>query len=1190
MAVNNIHSGEDDATTPTNSPPPSALAYLRPTASRKASVASSVVSVPTPTRELSTRQGAFTNNILRLEQSAEKMSEGGSDIGEEIRRMNELERQRSRQNSIQSSHQGDSIPGRTVPLEVSRSRSGSQARSIVDVNGNARWGGYSPGGYVTSPVGSIRSHGSWAGHASMNRKPSTSSRLAQMIEPVQEGRPLDSPLAPSSSSYIGAGSVSRQASQASHISESSFGKRYDQIAGQIQQHLEDVPPTPPRDEFGETFRHDGHEESEEQRPGTATPPPRPASTDTYREAQLAFKDFDGVHFSPEREEFVALDEEGNEIRRVSARNSSGNLTMSAASLLRAPQDRPKSYAAPPPGEDMIYYPAPVPRMLNLPKRLSQLPAANVQAKRRTQILSQLPPGARQSAPWLSQTDFGGSGTSQRSGSGSYGRPGSGAGSYERPGSGAGSHQDRNYSQPRGALNERMSLANLQNLPPQLRASVFFDHQSIAQNIDIQHESAVATLDNILAASVTAPVSAFTDHPYAGDIRKSAYAPERAAQRQSTTTLVSQAANSAAGADTASVAAERKLNKRSSLAMLLKRNSSADLLGDEARAPESRRSSMLLDLNGGGRKLQKRKSQLSLGGELDLAQGVPLPKTPAEELDMSGGLVAQAQNMSPQTERRLPSGSRPGTAMSGKSKMLTESEQIQRDWDAQAEEDDVEEEEEVGEASFVQPATLLAELQVRKAQLKSRNRTAATAYPNGMHSTLLELDAVQEINTRKRRGQKVKLAWEDPNNNALQQQQELEEDEDVPLGVLYPSKNGLATRKMNDDRDWDRPLGLMEKRELEDSEPLSSRMNRLQGRKPVPRSMLNKSGILPTASQLYLAGQPDTAAEGEAEPEDEHEGETLAVRLQRLRTKKALDGAISDVAPKDGERPVSTWTDDVLSQFGGLDGKKDATAGAEPKPPAAAPTPEDLESETLGQRRARLQREREANGGLRNVSDGANNTTAAARPGLRSSVSMANLLTTNPTGANRKSSANYTPTAGTLLHASAQQQDKHKRQLLNTNIRSSSYGIDRPLVNPQAGTNTRAAMAGTTGLLGQQTPGYAAANSGGFQQGRYNTGIPGGMQTSASTPMFGLQGNNYFASPTAGYYNPQLQHQSMMGFPQQQFNPAAYGALTGGGFGYGYGQQMGYNAMGVGMPMGMMEEQMTPQQRANIDRWRLSVAQ
>jgi len=606
-------------------------------------------------------------------------------------------------------------------------------------------------------------------------------------------------------------------------------------------------------------------------------------------------------------------------------------------------------------------------------------------------------------------------------------------------------------------------------------------------------------------------------------------------------------------------AERKLNKRSSLAMLLKGNSSADLLADEARAPDSRRSSMLLDFNEGGRKLQKRKSQLSLAGELDYAQGVPLPKTPAEQLEFPDGLLGQAQNPSPQTERRLPNGSRPGTAMSGKSRMLTEAEQIQKDWEEQAAAEDVDvEDEEVGEASFVQPATLLAELQVRKAQLKSRNRTAATAYPNGMHSTLLELDAVDEINTRKRRGQRVKLAWEDPKNNARQRDEELEEDEDVPLGVLYPSKNGLANRKMGDDRDWDRPLGLMEKRELEDSEPLSSRMNRLQGRKPVVRSMMNKSGILPTASQLHLAGQPDAA--GEDEPEDEHAGETLGERLQRLRTKNALDGAISDVAPKDGERPTSTWTDDVLSQFGGLDGKKDAIAGAELKSPAAAPTPEELEGETLGQRRARLQRERE---GVRNISDGAANDTSATRPGLRSSVSMANLLTANPTGANRKSSANYAPAAGTLLHTSAQQQDKHKRQLMSSNARSSSYGLDRALVSPQV-----ASPRAPTGLLGQQNPGFA--------QGRFHAG----MQTSASTPMFGMQ-NGYFASPTAAMqygYNPQ--QQSMMGFPQQQY---AYG---------GYGQQMGYPGMGYGMglPMGLTEEQMTPQQRANIDRWRLSVAQ
>lgn len=55
------------------------------------------VSVPTPTREPSFRKGAYTGNILRLEETAERMSEGGSDIGEEIRKMKELERQRSRQ-------------------------------------------------------------------------------------------------------------------------------------------------------------------------------------------------------------------------------------------------------------------------------------------------------------------------------------------------------------------------------------------------------------------------------------------------------------------------------------------------------------------------------------------------------------------------------------------------------------------------------------------------------------------------------------------------------------------------------------------------------------------------------------------------------------------------------------------------------------------------------------------------------------------------------------------------------------------------------------------------------------------------------------------------------------------------------------------------------------------------------------
>lgn len=74
---------------------------------RHTSTAGSVISVPTPLRhptpDLQSLQGGYIRNIQKLERSAEEMSAGGSDIGEEIRKMNEL----SRQNSIQSSHYGD---------------------------------------------------------------------------------------------------------------------------------------------------------------------------------------------------------------------------------------------------------------------------------------------------------------------------------------------------------------------------------------------------------------------------------------------------------------------------------------------------------------------------------------------------------------------------------------------------------------------------------------------------------------------------------------------------------------------------------------------------------------------------------------------------------------------------------------------------------------------------------------------------------------------------------------------------------------------------------------------------------------------------------------------------------------------------------------------------------------------------
>jgi hypothetical protein len=78
----------DDRNTPLV---PSAPLDVPPIISREPYSIPAQVSVPTPTREPSFRKGAYTGNILRLEQSAERMSEGGSDIGEEIRKMNELE-------------------------------------------------------------------------------------------------------------------------------------------------------------------------------------------------------------------------------------------------------------------------------------------------------------------------------------------------------------------------------------------------------------------------------------------------------------------------------------------------------------------------------------------------------------------------------------------------------------------------------------------------------------------------------------------------------------------------------------------------------------------------------------------------------------------------------------------------------------------------------------------------------------------------------------------------------------------------------------------------------------------------------------------------------------------------------------------------------------------------------------------
>ena len=1155
--------------------------------SRRRSTASSVVSVPTPLRhptpDLQSLQGAYVKNIENLERSAERMSQDGSDIGEEIRRL-------SRQSSLQSSQNGDiSVvrPGTGLRKGSSRStRSGSYGRNIVDVNGAARWGGYSPAGYVTSPVGSV----SWS-QASLSRvsSGSKSSRLAQVSEPIQEGRPLDSPVRPRFSLRQDDG---LQEEHSRDASQSSFAKRYDEIVGQIEESLEHVPPSPPKDN-ADLYSNEALHYLEVGRTdsGAVTPPDRPRSTDTYREAQIAFKDFDGVHFSPDTDEIVEFDQNGNEVRRVSARTASGDLSFEAASLLRTPCAQQAPQAPPPPDESMVYYPAPVPKMLNLPKRLSKLPAANVQAKRRTQVLDQLPAEARAGAPWLSQENVNIDSEHFRQASGHLSNHSRGTAS--------------SGSIPKSYFNERMS-GNLGNVAPQLRAEMFFEHQPVQHDVEVKSESAVATLDSILAASATAPVHAFTDHSYAGDVRKSVYSIDKPARRSKASL------GSIATALTNSPESKKPKKRRSSsIGGLLKRTSSSDEVSSMLKKRDSR-ASILTDFTESAKKLGKRRSQLSLGDELE--RETEHVSTPADEIDDPQSryrLVAAAQN----ADHRV---SQAPTVMSSGYR-LDEAEQIDDDFREEDDREDVEDE----DPMFVQPSTLLAELQVRKAQQKKRNKTAATAFPNGMHSTLLQLDAVEEINKRKRQNQRIALAWEDPHQRALDEDVD-KNDEDVPLGMLFATKDGMNARKMGDGKDWDRPLGLMEKRQMEDNEPLSSRRNRLWGVK-APSS---DNRLVSKVSQTNLPEQPEVV---QAAGEEEDVEETLAQRMRRMRTKEALDGTVAHIATNEGERPVSTFSEEVLGQFGEGDNKdkKDANSRSQLN---LTPSPQPEEEETLGQRRARLQRECGAGGEQRNISDGSG---AARLPMLRSSTSLANLLASNPVG-QRAAAKNYQPGQGSLLHTNAQVEAKQRSALLSTNMRSSSQGLERPLVDSRSHTFGQQPHSG--GLLNPEHNSRAPA--GGFAAGTYNNGMGGiQLQSSVSTPMYnsnnmpGMDGtpNGYFASPTnaamgyGGYANsmmgmgyPQQQqqqqmtqmmyHQPTMDVHQQQamMNQLAYGSLSGGqgmnmmsagGSGnpwmpqtMGMGTYASYAQSMGGMNAAMMGgEDLNPNQRAAIDRWRMGIA-
>jgi len=161
-----------------------------------------------------------------------------------------------------------------------------------------------------------------------------------------------------------------------------------------------------------------------------------------------------------------------------------------------------------------------------------------------------------------------------------------------------------------------------------------------------------------------------------------------------------------------------------------------------------------------------------------------------------------------------------------------------------------------------PNTLMAELEVRKHELKDRNRPAADRA--GLRSTLLQLDAVAQVQSEHRRQRPATIALDHLNDHNGGNKHD---DEDVPLGMLYPEKPYIPAEP--------RPLGLLEKKQMEEDEPLSRRRARLRGEHATDQS----PRLSQHTSTVYL---PDIL--NHAGPESGDEEETLAQRLKRLRAK------------------------------------------------------------------------------------------------------------------------------------------------------------------------------------------------------------------------------------------------------------------------------------------------------------------
>ncbi|KAK6612078.1 hypothetical protein H4I96_01291 [Botrytis cinerea] len=792
-----------------------------------------------PTPDLQTLQGAYVGNIDKLEKTAERLSMTSS-IDDAIRELHmEQKRSDSRRSSILS--QLNEMP--QVSREV------SNPGSIIELNNAARSGG---------------------------RSASKSSRFGNRPEPELEGRPLDSFVNMSFPSLV--------------------DHRTPSIAEQDERSATLTRPAVDNLEIKNTAENMAGQ-ADESRPQTST------STNTFDQAERMFADFDGVHSAPLRtsfdHEFImdeqrkATSEMNEELHNDQRRYSSGTQLLEGdndqrrvVSGDRQSMVRPQTYADPSTGQQMVYYPARVPMMLNLPQKLSKNPSSMARNKRRSQVLSNIPAAARQSAVWLPDV-------------------------LETNGEPVHENDDAQNLEyvpqhQRMSMGGRRNTQDLSHMPTHLRANVFFElPQGQTEAMELKDQSAVATLDSILDASAHAPVTAFVDHAIAGHLGNEVYGKTHQRNKSSAQLLTPTPERP-----------DISKKRTSSFNFLLgRRASSNNLLGDNGK-----RASTMSNIQ------VERKATRS-----------PIEDDEDDVINKDTTPLRHARGVSGATDL------------------------------IRAEEGEVESEEDEGqrddEIYHGPPTTLLAELQLRKQQQKIRTRPPIGV--NGMQSTLLEMDTVLQRQQQNRKQKRVNLAWQIGDN----EDPDAEEDEDIPLAMLNVTRGHV--------QDTRRPLGLMEKRELEDNEPLSRRRARLTGQ-PMPMPRATTMMHIPTGTPVV----------------DEEEGETLAQRIRRLKEQGGTATGLPATRPVSGD-----FASEMMSQFGGdiLNAE-----GGKGKGKEVSTTPVNEEEETLGQRRKRLQAEKEA----REKEVGmAGDAEATPEPLVINKMnSMADILSAHPAaGASRNSS-------------------------------------------------------------------------------------------------------------------------------------------------------------------------------------------